>query len=228
MFDTEVQLGAPVVAWLKAQGGSCVAHEVEVGAGIPDLVAGMGDRTALRNRRRQAAPITDPVQLSLLEYCRTARTDGELRSWAPNGFATLVRRVLTPLLELNLLSHTAQGYRTRTNPRDPFITITAVELKLVASERGFAQTYSYRLFADRSYFAVPARRVSVAAMTRARELGVGLLAVHPGRVDEIVEASRTSLVTAGRRRMASERVLAASRRTDGRVAGSPGRNVSAN
>lgn len=225
MFAAEVELANPVVAWLHANGGSCIAHEVEVGAGVPDLVAGMGSSRNLRNRRRQADPITDTVQLALLNFCRTPRTEGELRAWAPHGFASLAKRALSPLLERALIETTAKGFRTRKHPRDPFVTLTAVELKLFATERGFAQAFSYRVFADAAYFAIPAGKVTLVAMNRARELGVGLLAVHSGGCQEIIEPSDVSLATPGRRRMASERVLAASQRTDGRRAGSPSPNM---
>ncbi|WP_332762720.1 hypothetical protein [Pseudarthrobacter sp.] len=225
MFAAEVELASPVVAWLHENGSSCIAHEVEVGAGIPDLVAGMGPSRKLRNRRRQADPITDAVQLAVLEYCRTARTEADLRSWAPHGFASLAKRALSPLVERALLESTAKGFRALKHPLDPFVSLNAVELKLSASERGFAQAYSYRVFADASYFAVPAGKVTPVAMDRARELGIGLLAVHPSACEEVVEPSEVSLATAGRRRVASERVLAASQRTDGRIAGSRGRNL---
>lgn len=225
MFAAEVELASPVVAWLADNGGSCIGHEVEAGAGIPDLVAGMGPSNRLRNRRRQAAPVTDGVQLAVLEYCRTARTEAELRAWSPHGFSSLVKRALSPLLERALLEATPKGFRTRKRPRDPFVSLCAVELKLSASERGFSQAFSYRVFADVSYLATPSNKVTFGAMERARELGVGLLAVHPGGCDEVIEPSPASLATPGRRRVASERVLAASQRVDGRIAGSPGRNM---
>lgn len=225
MFTAEVDLAAPVVAWLQSRGATCIAHEVDMGAGIPDLVVGIGSPQRLRNRRRQTGPIPDAVQLALLDFCQTVRSEAEIRAWAPHGYAYLEKRALLPLRARGLLGTTQKGIRARKNPRDPFASITAVELKLSASERGFAQAFSYRLFADVSYFAIPARKVTASGMGRARELGVGLLAVHERGCDEAVEPSTTRLATPGRRRIASERVLEVSARTDGRVAGSPLRNL---
>ncbi|MFF2389376.1 hypothetical protein [Agromyces sp. NPDC058104] len=225
MFTSEAELAAPVAKWLHTYGGSCIAEEVEVGYGIPDIVAGVGAKQQLRNRRRQADPITDPVQLALLEFCRVTRTEDELREWAPGSYADLSRRAVRPLLASSMLTVTVTGYRARRQPRDPFDQLVAVELKLRPSERGFAQAHSYRLFAEVAYLAVPASRVTARTMGRARELGVGFLAVHQDSCDEVVEPAGRSLATPGRRRLASEQVLAASRRIDGRRAGSPARNM---
>lgn len=225
MFTSEAELAAPVAKWLQTSGGSCIAEEVEVGYGIPDMVAGVGAPQQLKNRRRQADPITDPVQLALLEFCRVTRSEQELRDWAPGTFSELTRRAVQPLLKTSMLTVTVTGYRARRHPRDPFDRLVAVELKLRPSERGFAQANSYRLFAEDAFLAVPAGRVTPTALNRARVLGVGLLAVHPDSCDELVEPAPRSLATPGRRRLASEQVLAASRRLDGRRAGSPAGNM---
>lgn len=220
MFAAEVELGAPVIRWLRDNGGTCVAQEVAVGSGVADLVAGFGNTKDLRNRRRQAAALPDHVQLALVDFCQTSRTERELREWAPHGYSGLRTRALAPLLANGLLAETPRGVRSRRRPRDPFERIIAVELKLRGSERGFLQAFSYRVFADASYLAIPAERVNAKVMTRAREHGVGVLAVHPSHVDEVIEPDRTSLATAGRRRLASEKVLHGATLTD-RQAGAP-------
>lgn len=225
MFETEAQLAAPVEEWLTSVGSSCIAREVEVGFGVPDLVAGVGDRQALRNRRRQAAPITETVQLSLLEFCRTARSEDELRRWAPHGYSSLLRRAITPLVERGLLSVRGGSARARSHPKDPFEHLIAVELKLSDVRRGLAQAYAYRAFAEVSYLALPAQRLSQESMQRARHIGVGLLAIHAGTVEEAVEPPGRSLATPGRRRMASEQTLEASLHSSTRQAGSPRSNM---
>ncbi|WP_218682016.1 hypothetical protein [Microbacterium sp. BF1] len=225
MFTAETELGRPVASWLRSTGGVCIAEEVAVGYGVPDMVAGVGERRQLSNRRRQVGPVTDTLQLALLEYCRTSRTEDELREWAPGAYSDLLRRALRPLLEQELLTATLTGYRARRQPRDPFERLVAVELKLRVSERGFAQAYAYRLFAESSYLAVPAARIRPVHMERARHLGIGLLAVFDDRCEEVVEPEERSLVTPNRRRLASEQVLAASLRVDGPRAGAPARSL---
>jgi len=222
-FSTETELAAPVEAWLAFMGSTCVGREVEVGFGIPDLVGGVGSRTALRNRRRQARPVTQALQLAVLDFCQTSRSEAELREWAPNGFSELNRRALKPLLGFGMLSTQNNKLRARVAPKDPFERIIAVELKLADATRGLAQAYAYRAFADVSYLALPAHRISAELMDRARAIGVGLLAVHRELVEEIVEPDGDSYATAGRRRMASEYTMAAHADAASRTAGAPRR-----
>jgi hypothetical protein len=225
MFTAETELGRPVANWLRSTGGVCIAEEVAVGYGVPDMVAGIGERRQLSNRRRQVRPVTDHLQLALLAFCRISRTEDELRSWAPGAYSDLTRRALRPLLEQELLTATLTGYRARRQPRDPFDRLVAVELKLRVSERGFSQAYAYRLFAESSYLAAPATRIRPSHMERARHLGIGLLAVFESGCEEVVEPEKRSLATPNRRRLASEQILAASLRVDGPRAGAPARSL---
>lgn len=222
-FVAESDLAPHVEAWLQSIGSSCIGREVAVGFGIPDLVAGVGKRTSLRNRRRQARPILQPLQLEVLEYCRKGRTELELREWFDRSYADLNRRALRPLLEHQMLILRSGKFRARVSPKDPFERLVAVELKLSDVTRGLAQAYAYRAFAESSYLALPAHRISPDVTERARVIGVGLLAVHIGLVEVIVEPDGSSHATAKRRRMASERTLAASAQGEHRVAGSPRR-----
>lgn len=222
-FLAESDLAPHVEAWLQSIGSSCVGREVEVGFGIPDLVGGVGTRTSLRNRRRQSRPILQPLHLAVLEFCRRARSETELREWHGSNYSNLTRRALRPLLDLEMLTLTNGKFRTRIAPKDPFVRLVAVELKLSDVTRGLAQAHAYRAFAESSYLALPAHRISPEVMERARSIGVGLLAVHLGLVEEVVEPDESSHATAKRRRMASEHTLAASAPGEHRVAGAPRR-----
>ncbi len=222
-FTAETDMAPLVERWLETIGSVCIGREVEVGFGIPDLVAGVGDRAALRNRRRQAQPVTQSLQLALLDFCRVSRSESDLREWAPSGFSELKRQALQPLMKRELVLVRNGKFRARVAPRDPFDTLVAVELKLADATRGLAQAHAYRVFADISYLALPARRVSSSVMDRARSIGVGILAVHPGLVEEVVCPDPASFATAGRRRMASEYTLAAHADGASRLAGAPKR-----
>ncbi|MEX8058479.1 hypothetical protein [Microbacterium sp. 16-032] len=224
-FAAESDLAPHVEAWLQSIGSSCVGREVEVGFGIPDLVGGVGSRSSLRNRRRQSRPILQPLQLAVLEYCRTARTEDELRKWYGGSNSELSRRGLRPLLDNDLLTLRNGKFRSRVAPKDPFERLVAVELKLSDVTRGLAQAHAYRAFAEAAYLALPAHRVSPAVMERARTIGVGLLAVHLGLVEEVVEPDIRSHATSKRRRMASEHTLAAAEDRDNRQAGAPAANM---
>lgn len=223
-FTAETELAAPVEAWLASVGSTCIGREVEVGFGIPDLVAGVGTVRALRNRRRQAQPLTRPVELDLLEYCYTSRSADELRKWAPHGYSELKRRTLVPLIKAGKITESQGKFRARVRPKDPFDRLIAVELKLGDIKRGISQAYAYRAFADVSYLAVPAHRLSPEIMQRCRSVGIGLLAVHKRLVEEIVRPDAESYATPGRRRMASEHTMAANNDSAGRIAGAPRRS----
>ena len=211
LFDRETQMATPVVRWLREQGGSCVAHEVRASVGVADLVAGVGPRQRLQNRRRQARPVTMSLQLQLLDFCSTTRTEDELREWSPTGMSELRRSAIQPLMDAEMLSEREPGrWRSRRRPSDPFDVLIAVELKLADATRGVAQAYSYRSFAEMSYLALPGTRVSSRVMDDARRHGIGLLAVYPNRVDGVVDPAGAPTALAWRRRMAAELVLEAS------------------
>lgn len=220
-FTLESDLAPHVEAWLHGIGSSCVGREVEVGFGIPDLVGGVGSRSSLRNRRRQSRPILQHLQLTILDFCRLGRSEADLRGWYGGTFSELSRRALRPLQERDMLGVRGGKYRTRVAPKDPFEQLVAVELKLSDVNRGLAQAHAYRAFAEESYLALPAHRISTEVMDRARSIGVGLLAVHLGLVEEVVEPDNYSHATAKRRRMASEHILAASLPGENRMAGAP-------
>lgn len=216
----ETQLAAPVTDWLTGLGAACVAQEVDAGFGVPDLVAGMGSPARLRERLAAAPPLSHLLEVRVLEFCRYGRTEAELRGWSPRAFPELRRRALRPLLSSGLLVSNEDRVQAIAQPVDPFDALVAIELKLSDITRGLRQAHGYRAFADQSYLAVPAARVTSKAMEAARAHSVGLLAVHPMAVEVAVEPPLPSAATASRRRLASERVMSAYVDGDRRPAGS--------
>lgn len=220
-FRTESQLAAPVRAWLRNQQGVFgVGDEIDAGSGIADLVAGYSDELALPTRKA----FTDPTTTRLLE--QETASEADLRLWAPFGWRSLNQRVVRPLVEAGLLAVAAGNdettYTATVNALDPFTSLMAVELKLRDWRRGIAQAGRYRLFAERSYVALPADRISDSLIVEARRNRVGVLAVNVHEPVSVLErAPVAGPLQPQRRRWASEQLLAVLRCPSNRVAGSP-------
>lgn len=220
VFQLETDLASFVEQWLRSQGASCVAHEVEAGFGVPDLMGGIGSAAALRARRRLAAPIPDSLQLRLLQFCQRPRSVDELRRWAPTGFSTLRKRALEPLVEALLLRLEDAAVSAVVDLTVPFETTVAVELKLRPSKRGLRQAHGYRAVAEQVFLAVPAQTATTTLQVQAQENGLGLLSVAHNGV-AVMTAPAPPLGVAQRQRMlVSERILAAAA-DHGRVGGTP-------
>ncbi len=222
-FAYETDLGPAVIAWLAARRKHhSIAEEVDSGVGIADLVLG----TSRRARTTLRPAVTDSTQLRLLELAQKPVTEGDLRSWAPGGWSSLRRRTLEPLLDAGLLTrHAADNaatYRATVKMNDPFDELTAVELKLTDWRRAIAQAGRYRLFADRSYIAMPHKRVTSALIDEAVRNDVGVLSVHA--IDGVYEVTTAAVrvpLQPQRRRVTSELVLAAALAPSSRRAGAP-------
>lgn len=224
-FAAESDLAAPVRTWLAALPGVVgVGEEIDAGSGIADLVAGLAEDLALPTR-----PLfPDPFAVHVMEASRDTIAEEELRRWAPNGWRSLRQRVLEPLLadgQLRATQHEGVNdtlYTAAIYVGDPFSSLVAVELKLRDWRRAVAQAGRYRLFAERSYVAMPVARMTPGLQAEARRNRVGVLAVHTnGDVDEVEPAPVGGPLQPSRRRWASEQLLGALRHPSVRPAGSP-------
>ena len=221
-FTAEWQLAAPVRAWLRAQPGVlAVGDEIDAGSGIADLVAGCSDELVLPTR----AAFPDSTATRLLELTQETVSEADLRVWAPHGWRSLNQRIVRPLVVDGLLTVAADDdettYTATVNATDPFTSLVAVELKLRDWRRGVAQAGRYRLFAERSYVALPAERISEGLVAEARRNQVGVLAVTVHDVTIVEPAPVAGPLQPQRRRWASEQLLATLRHPSERGAGSP-------
>lgn len=223
-FSTEVQLATPVRAWLSRQRGVLgVGDEIDAGYGIADLVAGYSTHLSLPTR----PTFLDPLAVGVLELARDSVSETDLRDWAPHGWRSLQRRVVEPLLMDGHLrvKRSRDGdpiYIAAVKVTDPFTSLVAVELKLRDWRRAVAQAGRYRLFAERSFVALPTPSVNAALQAEARRNRVGVLAVSDdGGVAVVVAAPRSGPLQPLRRRWAAEQLLGALRHPGDRVAGSP-------
>jgi hypothetical protein len=226
-FSAESELAPAVRSWLAGEPGVvAVVDEVDSGTGIADLVAGHSGSAALPWRRA----VGDPLMLRLLEFTQSPVSATDLHSWAPHGWCSLRDRVVVPALEAGLLAVEpgADGgawFFATLGVEDPFASLTAVELKLRDWRRGIAQAGRYRLWAERSYVALPHARVSDVVLAEAERNRVGVLAVRGGAEESwtsvMLDAPHGVALQPQRRRLGAERVLAGVQEPSARVAGSP-------
>lgn len=224
-FTAEVQLAEPVRAWLSAQDGIvAVGEEVDAGRGVADLVAGFSSDSRLPTR----STFANPLALSVLDKTQEPIMESHLRAWAPYGWRSLERQVVEPLVADGHLEvfysevESAPLYRATLDAADPFTSLLAVELKLKDWRRAVAQAGRYRLFAERSFVAIPVTVMSAKLEAEALRNRVGLLTINSvGSVDVALEAPMSWPLQPLRRRWAAEQLLSAVRAPGTRVAGSP-------
>lgn len=234
-FAYEAEMAEPVSRWLLGLPNvAAVAHEVNAGNGIADFVAGHVVPGAGAWGTLPLRPlVSDETALRLLEFTQRERTESVLRSWAPHGWRGLRCRVVAPLIEAgHLVRNDPVGpgdeatYVATFDVTDPFSCLTAVEMKLRDWRRGLAQAGRYRLFAERSYLALPADVMHGRAVdeirTEAARNRVGVLAVQAsGEVTEVAASEALTPLQPQRRRWGSEQLLSAARSPSKRPAGSP-------
>ncbi|MCT1522075.1 MULTISPECIES: hypothetical protein [Dietzia] len=224
-YTAEVQLAEPVRAWLNAQDGIvAVGDEIDAGRGVADLVAGFSGDAWLPTR----STFANPLALSVLDKTQVPIVESQLRAWAPHGWRSLKRQIIEPLVAGGHLEafyseeESAPSYRATLNAADPFSSLVAVELKLKDWRRAVAQAGRYRLFAERSFVAMPVTVMSANLETEALRNRVGLLSIDSaGGVEVVLEAPTSGPLQPLRRRWAAEQLLSAVRAPTTRVAGSP-------
>lgn len=219
----EVDLRDPVAEWLQARcDGGCVADEIDAGAGIADLVATYGRTASQRAKsyRYRHASLTSRNEVELFGFLLIARTESELREWAPWGWKSLRDNALIPLLDRGIVRWSSGKYEIAKKIPDPGARITAVELKLRDWRRAVGQAARYHLFAHEVYVALPIVAAEK-AIEAAEELGIGVLGVENTYfVRELRAAMPNQPMDDSSRRLAAERSVAAGWATVKRVGGS--------
>jgi hypothetical protein len=227
-FTAEVELGPAVCAWLAAGSDvAAVVEELDAGTGVADVVAAHLAHPHLPRRRA----IADPLQLRLLELTQNPVPEAVLRDWAPHGWRSLRHRVIELVHDgyLAVEPATKDGgdptYLATVDVSEPYSHLTAVELKLRDWRRAIAQAGRYRLWAERSFVAIPADRVTDGVVAKAEWNRVGILAVGGSAasawVTVVLDSPTASVLQPQRRRWAAERVLAQVREPSLRRAGAP-------
>lgn len=216
-FRREVELGPHAISWLESF-CEVVAEEVDAGHGIADLVGGVGGQTCFDID--QESLVIDELQLLLMQRCAAGAHVDELREWAPWGWRGLCRRALEPLVDRGLLVANGEVITSVVEPQNPFVEVVAVELKLRDWRRGLAQAGGYRLFANRTYLALPAGRVTAETCAEAERNLVGVLAINDrGDVEVAAECANREPLRPRMRDLVAQRALAGSAAPGTRRAG---------
>jgi len=219
----EVDLRDPVAAWLESRcEKGCVADEIDAGAGIADLVATYGKTASERanSYRYRYVSLTSRNEVELFRFLVKARTELELREWAPWGWKSLRENAMAPLLDRGLIRCSSGKYEIVEKIPDPGTNITAVELKLRDWRRAVGQAARYHLFAHKVYIALP-MAAAEKSITAAGELGIGVLGIDDNHiVRELAAAVPNQPMDDSSRRLAAERSVATGWATVKRVGGS--------
>jgi hypothetical protein len=210
MLDREADLRAPVAAWLEAElGPAVIADEIDLGWGAPDLVAavpmGLSERLATG-----IEPVCSAARIWALSELAEPRTEAQLRTLTSSSWARYRAEVLDPLHAAGLVSRddAAGTWQQEGTLAGVFPHAIAVELKLRDWRRAISQAGRYRAFADSTYIAMPAARLSADALAEAQARCIGVLAVGEDGVECLLRSQRHPALDERVRALVSEMVLA--------------------
>lgn len=198
-FRYETDLRAPCVSWVDSR-YACptVIDEADVSHLSPDLV--IGTQSDFLPREEQGFPaITNWSQLALARSVWSApghSLDGaSLRS---------AGRSVRPLIENGVMRKVGDKLEVAELPERPFGEIIAIELKMKDWRKAIRQAARYQSFADLSYIAMPETAVRDEVLNAAEMLGVGVLALAPGRCELIADAEPSTIIDPALASLASE------------------------
>jgi len=165
------------------------AGSVSVGAGRPDIV--------LTAYEPQVAALTH-VDITSREFLAYLRAVGRARSATISArlgrSLKSVERTLSSLIEAKIIIMDGGSYALTDDWRAVLPEIITVEVKVEDWRHAVTQAARNRIFAHRSYVALPA---TVAERIRPqhifRELGIGLLAVEPGGMVRVLRRARRTM-----------------------------------
>lgn len=165
------------------------AGSVPLGAGRPDILMTSCEPEILAIT---AADVKSHTLLAYLRAVRCAKPDTISERLGQNLKA--VQRSLSSLVESNIVILDQGGYSLTESWRAVLPEVVTIEVKVADWRRAVAQAARNRLFAHRSFVALPeATAVRVKTENLFRDLGIGVLAVTPdGNVHVARRARRTT------------------------------------
>ena len=170
-----------------------VFREPELPTGVPDVVISYPSRTEFAFNTARSNLTADHLRvLTQLIAARRMRIDSlaETLSWS-NGAMV---KILNDLQEARLV-HVRGEFVAPKRLSEIFILrrIVAIEGKVKDWKKGLEQAKANTWFASQSYILVPSRLKAPDLVTRARKLGVGVLASDAGGVKLLVESQKIAI-----------------------------------
>lgn len=186
MFNYEVEMTAPVVAWLRTT-FDIVKDEFATPWGICDLLACKFYSRSIKKRLSlgQRASIGSALNIRVLETIPdeiTGRfaTFGMIEDVFPIEHRSRIGNSLSKLIQQKFVIQTKSGYQKKNGWAPLQKRLIAVELKLERVEDALRQAKANRFFCSESYVAFPEGMAQKVLTSRERELkqfGIGVISV---------------------------------------------------
>lgn len=166
--------------------GICYANEIRMGIGIPDISFNLGG-----NRRIKC--VDDYYLFTVWDYVN-AKKKTTLKEIGREFLFSLekVKKYVLQLAEMSLVALKDEVVRVINNIRNARLGITvAVEAKISDWKNGLVQAQRYLLFSDYSYLALPEKNIKHVDFELLKEVGIGLLSIKDGELEEILAAQKS-------------------------------------
>lgn len=166
--------------------GICYANEIRMGIGIPDISFNLGG-----NRRIKC--VDDYYLFSVWDYVY-AKKKTTLKEIGNQFLFSLekVKKYVFQLAGMSLVAIKDEVVRVINSIKNARLGITvAVEAKISDWKNGLVQAQRYLLFSDYSYLALPEKNIKLVDLDLLKAVGIGLLSVKEGKVEEILPAQKS-------------------------------------
>lgn len=166
--------------------GICYANEIRMGIGIPDISFNLGG-----NRRIKC--VDDYYLFSVWDYVY-AKKKTTLKEIGNQFLFSLekVKKYVFQLAGMSLVAIKDEVVRVINSIKNARLGITvAVEAKISDWKNGLVQAQRYLLFSDYSYLALPEKNIKLVDLDSLKAVGIGLLSVKEGEVEEVLPAQKS-------------------------------------
>lgn len=166
--------------------GICYANEIRMGIGIPDISFNLGG-----NRRIKC--VDDYYLFSVWDYVY-AKKKTTLKEIGNQFLFSLekVKKYVFQLAGMSLVAIKDEVVRVINSIKNARLGITvAVEAKISDWKNGLVQAQRYLLFSDYSYLALPEKNIKLVDLDSLKAVGIGLLSVKEGEVEEVLTAQKS-------------------------------------
>jgi hypothetical protein len=167
--------------------GICYANEIRMGIGIPDISFNLGG-----NRRIKC--VDDYYLFSIWDYVNIKKKT-TLREIGNKFLFSLekVKKYVFQLAVMSLVAIKDDVVRVINSIKNARLGITiAVEAKISDWKNGLVQAQRYLLFSDYSYLALPERNIKLVDTNLLKDVGIGLLAIGDGDLEEVIAAQKST------------------------------------